>query len=81
MYVVFLRPGVRTAHSQSPSTMQQLWRSSLGPEPAEVVRAREDHPGHGLQWGVGTIGSILCLAMDLGEDTLSSLFQPVKSHV
>lgn len=86
MYVVFLGglgSGLLTARVPQPRA--RLWRGgccSLGPEPAEVVRAREDHPGHGLQWGVRTIGSILCLAMDLGEDTLSkSVSQPVKSHV
>lgn len=86
MYVVFLGGlGLGLLTAKVPQPRARLWRGGccpLGPEPAEVVRAREDHPGHGLQWGVGTLGSIPCLAMDLGEETLSkSVSQPIKSHV
>lgn len=51
--------------------------AQAGSEPAEVVREREDAPGHRMQWKVRTLSSIPCLVMDF-RGTLS---KPVSHSV
>lgn len=40
--------------------------AQAGSEPVEVIKEREDDPGHGMQWDVRTLSSIPHLAMDFG---------------
>lgn len=42
-----------------------------GSEPAEVVREREDDPGHGMQWEVRTLVPFLVWQWILGEPFLN----------
>lgn len=50
-------------------------------KPAEVIREREDDPGHGKQWEVRTLSSIPRLVIDFGGTLSKPVSQSVKSHI
>lgn len=70
--------GVSTVYHQGPpntGTTQQ-GAAQPGTELAEVVREREDDPGHGMQGEVKTLFHSLS-----GNRFCKPVSQPVKSHV